>query len=130
LADGVLELARGRRGATPTTILLLSGDVHFSYLARVRPRNGRTTSRIAQLVSSPLCNQLSPPLRRIARMSATWDIQVAGMVMARLAGMDPPTLRWRLEERPYFGNTNGEVTSDGRDAEALWYHCPQGGTEA
>src|SRR5699024_12327976 len=71
LADGMLELARGRRGAIPTTVLLLSGDVHFSHLARVRPRDGRTTSRIAQLVSSPLCNQLSPPLRRMARMSAT-----------------------------------------------------------
>ena len=130
LADGVLDLARGRRGASPATILLLSGDVHFSYLARVRPRNGRATSRIAQLVSSPLCNQLPPPLRRMARMSATWPFQAAGTVMARLAGMDPPTLRWRLEERPYFGNTIGEVTFDGRDAEAFWYHCPQGGPDA
>ena len=130
LADEVLDVARGERGPAPATILLLSGDVHFSYLARARSRDGRTTSRIAQLVSSPLCNQLPLPLRRMARLSATWPFHVAGRVMTRLAGVTAPALRWRLEDRPYFGNTIGEVAFDGRAAEARWYHSSEGGPDA
>ena len=130
LAEGVLDVARGGRGAAPTTVLLLSGDVHFSYLARARARDGETSSRIAQLVSSPLCNQLPLPLRRMARLSATWPFHLAGLAMTRLAGVAAPALRWSLAERPYFGNTIGEVTFDGRAAEARWYHCAEGGPDA
>ncbi|WP_026129354.1 alkaline phosphatase D family protein [Nocardiopsis prasina] len=130
LAEALLDVARGARGPAPATILLLGGDVHFSYLARARAREGRTTSRIAQLVSSALCNQLPPNLRRAATLSASWPLHVAGRVMTRLAGVRRSPLSWDLAERPYFGNTIGEVVFDGREAEALWYHCPQGGDDA
>jgi hypothetical protein len=131
LAAGVGELARGERGPAPATVLLLSGDVHFSYLARVHGLDGpEGTSRVAQLVSSPLCNQLPVNLRRLARLSATGLFAVAGRVLTRLARVPDSGLRWRLEGRPYFGNTIGEVGFDGRAAEAVWYHHPDGGPDA
>jgi hypothetical protein len=130
LADAVLDVARGGRGPAPATILLLSGDVHFSYLARARARAGETTSRVTQLVSSALCNQLSPNLRRAAALSALWPLHLAGRIMTGLARVRPSPLSWRMAERPYFGNTIGEVAFSGSEAEARWYHCPQGGDGA
>ena len=130
LADAVLEVARGERGPAPATVLLLSGDVHFSYLARAHARSGRTTSRVTQLVSSALCNQLPINFRRAAALSASAPLHLAGVVMTGLSGVKRGPLRWRLAEKPYFGNTIGEVDFDGREAWARWYNCPQGGDAA
>ncbi|MFI6578763.1 alkaline phosphatase D family protein [Nocardiopsis sp. NPDC050513] len=147
LGAGVRALAGGERGRAPATLLFLSGDVHFSYLARTggtdgtrsegaeqdatrpAPSGGRRT-RVAQLVSSPLCNQLPIHLRRAARLSASGPFAVLGRVLARLAGVPRPWLRWRLEGPPYFGNTIGEVVFEGASAEAAWYHCPGAGPDA
>ncbi|MBB6119719.1 alkaline phosphatase D family protein [Nocardiopsis algeriensis] len=129
LSAAVGELSRGERGPAPATVLFLGGDVHFSYLARARHRDGGG-SRITQLVSSPLCNQLSPGLRRTAALSASAPVRIAGRVMAFLAGVPRPPLRWRLEGRPHFGNTIGEVSFEGRRARARWYHAPVGGPDA
>ncbi|MBE2999666.1 alkaline phosphatase D family protein [Nocardiopsis sp. HNM0947] len=131
LAGAVLEVARGERGPAPATVLLLSGDVHFSYMARAVPSEGEAPgTRVTQLVSSPLCNRLPSHLRRTAWLSTTWPFRVAGRVMSRLARVAPPALRWSLEGAPYFGNTIGEVCLEGRSAEARWYHCPNGGPHA
>ncbi|MGW5877004.1 DUF7800 domain-containing protein [Nocardiopsis terrae] len=131
LADALLDVARGGRGPAPATVLLLGGDVHFSYLARARARaGGGTTSRVTQLVSSALCNQLPLNFRRAAALSASRPFHLAGLVMTWLAGVRRSPLSWRLAGRPHFGNTIGEVAFDGREAEARWYHCPQGGGEA
>ncbi|WP_307851224.1 alkaline phosphatase D family protein [Nocardiopsis sp. MG754419] len=130
LADAVLEVARGERGPAPATVLLLSGDVHFSYRARAHARAGETSSRVTQLVSSALCNQLTVNLRRAATLSASAPLHLAGAIMTRLAGVRRAPLRWALAERPFFGNTIGEVRFEGRDALARWYHCPQGGDDA
>ncbi|GAB2515509.1 DUF7800 domain-containing protein [Nocardiopsis aegyptia] len=131
LAAGVGELARGERGPAPATVLLLSGDVHFSYLARARGLGGSEgAGRVTQLVSSPLCNQLPVKLRRLARLSISAPFRLAGRVLTGLARVPRSGLRWHLEGRPYFGNTIGEVSFDGRSAEALWYHHPDGGPDA
>lgn len=130
LAEAVLEVARGERGPAPTTVLFLSGDVHFSYLARARARSGQTTSRVTQLVSSALCNQLPVAFRRAASLSASPLFHLAGVVLTWMAGVKRGPLKWRPAERPYFGNTIGEVDFDGREARARWYHCPLGGDDA
>ena len=128
LSDTVGRVSRGERGPAPSTVLFLSGDVHFSYLARVRGVDG--TGRVTQLVSSPLCNQVPPSMRRMIRLSASRPLHLVGRILSWLAGVPAPALRWRLEEPPYFGNTLGEVSFDGREAHAAWYHCPEGGADA
>lgn len=127
LSDAISEVARGERGPAPATVLILSGDVHFSYAARVRLRTaGEDGSRVTQLVSSALCNRLSPVMRRVAALSAGAPFHLAGAIMSRAAGVRRPSLTWRLTDRPYFDNTIGEVDFDGRGAHARWYHCPGG----
>ncbi|WP_017605230.1 alkaline phosphatase D family protein [Nocardiopsis alkaliphila] len=130
VAEAVLEVACGERGPAPATVLFLSGDVHFSYWARARARSGVTTSRVTQLVSSALCNQLPVDFRRAAALSASRPFHLAGAILARLAGVRRGPLRWRTAEPPYFGNTIGEVEFDGRGARARWYHCARGGDDA
>jgi hypothetical protein len=103
--------------------------VHFSYLARARHRGGGE-SRVAQLVSSPLCNQAPVSMRRMVRLSLSGPLRVLGRVLARMAGVPEPDLSWDLDSAPYFGNTLGEVGFDGRGARARWYHCARGGADA
>ena len=131
LADTVSRVARGERGPAPASVLLLSGDVHFSYAAAARHRDaGGDGSVILQLVSSPLRNQMSANLRRAARASASAPVHLAGRIMAWLAGVPRSPLRWRLSTKPYFGNTIGEVSFTGRTARAQWYHVAGGGADA
>ncbi len=48
----------------PATVMFLSGDVHYSYVARAHYRGeGATTSRVHQVVCSPIRNPLSPSMR-------------------------------------------------------------------
>ncbi|WP_160050459.1 alkaline phosphatase D family protein [Nocardiopsis sp. FR4] len=129
LLDTVARVSRGERGPAPATVLFLSGDVHFSYLARARYRTGGGTSRVTQLVSSPLCNQAPTTMRRMVHLSVSWPLRLVGRVLSRLAGVRPPAPRWRVEEGPYFGNTIGEVGFEGREARAAWYHCPASGAD-
>ncbi|WP_028648255.1 alkaline phosphatase D family protein [Nocardiopsis sp. CNT312] len=129
LADGVRALCRGERGEAPATVLFLSGDVHFSYAARVDGGDAAGGTRVAQLVSSPLCNRLPAPMRRLTRLSTAWPFRVAGRAMAWAARVPGSWPRWRVEGPPYYGNTMGEVRFDGARAEALWYDCPDPGAE-
>lgn len=131
LWETVGQVARGERGPAPATVLFLSGDVHFSYLARAEHREvAEGGSRVTQLVSSPLCNQAPANMRRMVRLSVSWPLRLAGRIMTRLARIPATALSWRLEEEPYFGNTIGEVRFEGRRAHAAWYHCPEGGADA
>ncbi|WP_017540665.1 DUF7800 domain-containing protein [Nocardiopsis halophila] len=128
VSRALLEVASGGRGAAPATALFLSGDVHFSYLARARPSHravGRRAAegggtRIAQLVSSPLCNRLPPKMRSAARLAAGASTAAAGAVMARSAGVRPPLLEWGLDEGPWFENAIAELVLQGRRAEVAW----------
>ncbi|MEU0241696.1 alkaline phosphatase D family protein [Nocardiopsis sp. NPDC006198] len=131
LGDAVGAAARGERGPAPATVLFLSGDVHFSYAAPVRHRHvAEGGTRVTQLVSSPLCNQLSAGTRRVVRLTASRAVHVVGRVLTRLARVPGIDLSWKLDGKTYAGNTIGEVVFEGRDAEALWYHASEGGIDA
>jgi hypothetical protein len=45
------DVGGGARGSAPVTISLLSGDIHFSYLARIAFPDGTMRSRVSQVVS-------------------------------------------------------------------------------
>ncbi|OOC54545.1 MULTISPECIES: DUF7800 domain-containing protein [Nocardiopsis] len=133
LSDAVGEVSRGERGPAPATVLFLSGDVHFSYLARAEHRDSAGDgdgTRTAQLVSSPLCNQAPTGMQRMVHLSLSWPLRLVGRALARLARVPESGLRWTMESTPYFGNTIGEVSFEDREARASWYHCPEGGADA
>jgi len=131
LGDAVRGAARGERGPAPATVLFLSGDVHFSYAAPVRHREvAEGGTRVTQLVSSPLCNQLPAGTRRVVRLTSSRSAHVVGRVLTWLARVPGLALSWTLDGKTYAGNTIGEVAFEGREAEALWYHASEGGIDA
>ena len=54
------EIASGRRGGAPGSVVLLSGDVHHAYVADARPTDGQPAwqAPVYQAVCSPLRNPL------------------------------------------------------------------------
>jgi hypothetical protein len=119
LVDLIGELAAGRYGAAPASIVLLGGDIHQAYVEEVAFRTGAgTRSRVYQAVCSPFRHPLSRRDRTaftIARRSRAlaWLTRRA----ARAAGVRDPEIRWRPLQEPTFENQIGWVQLDGRH---LW----------
>jgi hypothetical protein len=113
VAAMALEVAAGRRGSAPRTVTFLSGDVHHSYVARVRDAPGQAT--IAQAVCSPIRNPL-PRVMRFATAAAAYGLaRPIGHLAARSAKVPDPPFRWDLVQGPWFDNNLAtmHVTADG-----------------
>ena len=117
MADLLKGVATGRRGDAPSTVLVLSGDVHHGYLAEADFRDAEPTSRVFQAVSSPLRNAL--PGKKSGLQSAAWNgaAALAGRLLSRLAGVERRDLTWRLtHDEPFFDNQVATLELDGPDA--------------
>jgi hypothetical protein len=114
IATSVLETIRGERGDPPASITFLSGDVHYSYLARVRDHP------IAQAVCSPLRNPLDGRFRRANKVACVRVAHLPFRWLARAAGVDVSPMTWRLVEGPWFANAIATVDIDGRTASVRW----------
>ena len=113
----IRSVAAGERGAPPSTVLVLSGDVHHGYLAEAEFEGTEPASRVYQAVCSPLRNAL--PGRKSRVQSAAWSggAALAGRLLSRLAGVGPEALAWRLtHEDPFFDNQVATLELDGPDA--------------
>jgi hypothetical protein len=112
------EVAAGRRGEAPASILTLSGDVHHAYLAEVGFRPGAgVRSHVYQATCSPFRNPLDDHERRAIR--ALWSRPAAriGMALARSAGVPDPSIRWRfVHDEPWFENQVATLRFEGRRA--------------
>lgn len=114
LARTVAEIARGARGAPPASVLLLSGDVHYSYLAKARIR--RAASPVYQVVCSPIRNPLKR-LMRVANGIASFGVAgLFGRYLARAAGVRKPPFNWRVRRGPFFHNALGTLDLAGRQS--------------
>lgn len=114
----VTDVAAGRRGRAPSTVVFLSGDVHHSYLASVvRPH---LRSAVHQAVCSPIRNPLPPPMRYANRLADSAPARFLMRTAARLAGVRRPAWRWRIRSRPWFTNSLATVSLDARTATIAW----------
>ena len=116
---GLLEdVATGRRGSPPASVVTLSGDVHHAYLSEVGFRRGTgATSTVWQAVCSPFRNPLAPHERSAIRLACSPVGTLIGRVLARSAGVPEPPIRWRLaHEAPWFDNQVATLEMDGRHA--------------
>ncbi len=123
------EVGAGTHGRPPATITLLSGDVHFGYLARVAfPRAAGVRCAVWQATCSPMRNPLPLKLRMTTRRAfgrVPWALWRA---LARAAGVDDPPVRWRFERpSPWFGNQLGTVRVEGSRAEVTFEQALEGG---
>ena len=114
----VRQVGSGEQGhEPPASIVALSGDVHNAYLAEIAfPLGARVKSRVYQAVCSPLRNPLSTAERLAQRFVASRAASAVGRTLARLAGVQRPTIRWRYVEGPYFENHVATITLRGRSA--------------
>lgn len=112
LAGLVAEVAAGRRGDAPASVVVLSGDVHYSYLAEVEG----TGAPVYQATCSPFRNPLARTRRALARFAASRAGEAVGVWFQRRARVEDPPLRWRLVRGPWFDNVVGTLELDGRRA--------------
>jgi hypothetical protein len=112
------EVAAGRRGEAPASIVVLSGDVHHAYLAEVGfPRGTNARSAVYQAVCSPVRNPLGSKERRGIRVAASRAAGVVARVLARSAGVADPEVGWRFtHDEPWFDNQIATLVIEGRRA--------------
>ena len=108
----VAAVSAGQRGEPPASVVLLGGDVHHAYLARVRAGG---TSAVWQAVCSPFRNPLSGKERRQARMGGSRPLARLLSRLATAAGVPEPPLAWDVEGGPFFDNQVATLEIDGRD---------------
>ncbi|MCW2945569.1 MAG: hypothetical protein JWR24_2286 [Actinoallomurus sp.] len=114
LATTLLEVARREDG--PQSITLVSGDVHYSYLARV----AGTSTPISQVVCSPMRNTLPAKYRMLQRAAYGRLTDLPARALARLAGVQKTPMKWRLSHGPWFQNAVATIHIDGSMASVRW----------
>jgi hypothetical protein len=116
LRDLLGEVARGERGGRPASVVVLSGDVHHAYLSEVTFPGDRGGASVYQAVCSPYRNPLDAKERRVVRSGFSRTFTWLAGALARLAGAEPPGIRWRTLEGPCFDNQVALLRLDGRAA--------------
>lgn len=109
----LVDVAAGRRGPEPASVVVLSGEVHYSYVAELADTGG---APVVQVVSSPLRNPSNRRLRFLHRLSATATAAGAARILAASAGARRKVWRWRVAGGPWFDNGLASVRVDGADA--------------
>ncbi|HYG95984.1 MAG TPA: alkaline phosphatase family protein, partial [Solirubrobacterales bacterium] len=116
LRDLLHEVATGRRGKRPASIVVLSGDVHHAYLSEVAYPGSPDRAPVYQAVCSPYRNPLDEKERRVVRWGFTRPFTAVAQLLARAAGADDPGIRWRTLEGPCFDNQVATLEIEGRNA--------------
>ncbi len=111
----------------PDTVLILSGDIHFAYVADVHltDTDGQEVGMVRQVVSSPIRNALSTRERRVIRFGVS---RVGRWIGQRLVRRHPDGSThhavWDLCEGPFFTNNLAELVVSGRAASLTLWGAP------
>jgi phosphodiesterase/alkaline phosphatase D-like protein len=120
------EVASGRRGRPPVSIVLLSGDVHHAYVAEARLPGPDVQSVVAQVTCSPFRNPLSTREQRAMRFAQSGPVRAVTRRLARRAGVPPPRIAWEISDGPWFDNQIGELEIEGRRIDVTLSKSPPG----
>jgi len=118
LRDLLGEVADGKRGRKPGSVVVMAGDVHHAYLCEVGWPTGQADGRapIYQAVCSPYRNPLSTRERRVIKAGFTATFTRIAAALAKAAGAEDPGIHWRLLDGPCFDNQVATLRIDGRHA--------------
>ncbi|PRC42812.1 phosphodiesterase [Mycobacterium sp. ITM-2017-0098] len=117
--SALIESAATRSPHGPSTISVLSGDVHHSYAARA-DFGETSTTRIHQLVCSPVHNYVPGPLKPALKLSWSPRLARVSRWWARHSGSPDLPMTWRNLSGPLFGNTIASMEAEGRDAVVIF----------
>ncbi len=92
------------------TVTVLSGDIHFSYVADVPLSGLEGGNRVNQVVSSPLRNALIPPERGVIRFTLTRFAARLGRLLRRSVRAKNTAPHITLRAGPFFNNNIGHLT--------------------
>ncbi|PSL08299.1 PhoD-like phosphatase [Haloactinopolyspora alba] len=125
MARLVTEIATTPDG--PGTISFLSGDVHYSYGARMSyPGESARTSRVHQLVCSPLRNPLSRTIRYLNGAAAFAVARVVGSALMRLARVPDAGVDWSITSGPRFDNALATLELSNGAGRVRWHTACKG----
>jgi PhoD-like phosphatase len=125
----ILRIAGGKKGDPPSSVTILSGDVHHGYLAEASFDDGDSSSRVHQAVCSPLRNALPNEKSRLQQVAWTKPASLAGRLLSRLAGVEAPGMTWHLtHDHPWFSNQVATMELDGRSASITFEEAVTGGS--
>ncbi|MGW8376349.1 alkaline phosphatase D family protein [Streptomyces sp. ODS28] len=110
----------------PSTVCVLSGDVHHAYVAE--PDIPGARSHIAQLTCSPTHNSIPAVMRAGFRFGWSGAGRALGRALARHGKAGRPGVAWERTGGPWFGNQLMSLALNGRSADlALDQARPDGG---
>jgi PhoD-like phosphatase len=116
--DLLHDLGCASRPEAPSTISVLSGDIHLSYVAEVVfPHDEPVASRVHQLVSSPMRNVLTGPDRNAMRLGASRVARILARVLLRCVRRHPAAVAWKIDDGPIFENSVSLLSFKGRAAD-------------
>ncbi len=118
LARIVTDIADGKRGSSPETVMFLSGDVHFSYIAEVDREGG---GRIVQAVCSPVRNPLPILMRWFSVVMSYGLARPVGAIVARSAKVPDPPFGWSTLKGPWFDNNLSVLQDSPQGLELTWH---------
>jgi hypothetical protein len=96
------------------TVLVVAGDIHFSYIAKVAV--GAPGCRVHQIVSSPIRNALIPHERGVLRLSLSRAGAFVGSMLRRSARSPADAVPIEVKAGQYFANNMCVIDYDGPDA--------------
>ncbi|MFF4278861.1 alkaline phosphatase D family protein [Streptomyces kronopolitis] len=116
LHELITEAGSGDRA--PSTVCVLSGDVHHAYVAEPRRRGPgpHPASRVLQLTCSPVHNSIPGVLQAGFRFGWSRPGRWLGKLLARHGRLPRPPVKWRRTGGPWFGNQLMTLTLAGRAA--------------
>ncbi|MGZ6641751.1 MAG: alkaline phosphatase D family protein [Solirubrobacteraceae bacterium] len=100
------DVASGRhgQGTAPASTVLMSGDVHHAYLARVHFATDAGHAPVYQAVCSPFRNPLDSREQKAMKTAMSGVGERVGRALARAASVAPGSVTWDIEEGPWFDN--------------------------
>ncbi len=122
--------ALGRRDDPPSSILVLSGDMHCSYIAGARlPGIDPRRTSFHQLTMSPFRNPLEPPIRFANKVLSSMPVRKGLRWLADRAGVERVPVNWEIDHGLWFDNGVMTVVLRGREATVEVDHAHVRGEE-
>lgn len=109
--DLVIEVAGGKRGPAPESMVLFGGDVHHCWVSEVAlpDETANAGTKIWQVVCSGLRKEPSAVERVVLRIGHTGFVEAVGKALVRTTKVGMPRLRWRPVTMPHFRNQIGTL---------------------